>query len=132
MQQQTQREAATAATAGCCPAPGDAQFACTRSNDEIAEIGALLSSLADHSLAPPQRTPNGYSLRLAATNEAAATLGEFVLRDKECCAFLDFEVEERPGEIRLYVVGPPGATETLDLCFAVAQPATDAGTGRGA
>lgn len=132
MQTADQRETATAVSAGCCPAPGDAQLTCTRSNDEVAEIGALLSSLAGHSLASPQRTPNGYSLRLAATDEAAATLREFVRRDKECCAFLSFTVEEQPDEIRLDVIGPLGASETLDLCFAVARQAADTGIDGGA
>jgi hypothetical protein len=101
---------------------------CTRSNNEVAEIGGLLFSVAGHSLTPPQRTANGYRLHLAAREDVAASLHEFAHRDKEC-SFLDFEIDEQGDEIRLEVTGPPAANDVLDLCFAVARQAMLAGSG---
>jgi hypothetical protein len=83
----------------------------------------LLASVAGYSNAPPQRTTTGYSLRLAPSEDAKTALSEFVRRDKECCAFLEFEVAETPGQVRLNVSGPSEASGLLDLCFAAAQHA---------
>lgn len=109
---------------------GDSEpLTCTRSNSEVAEIGALLFAVAGRSLTPPERTPNGYCLHLASNEDVAATLREFVHRDKECCSFLDFEIDEQPDGIRLDVTGPPAANDVLDLSFAVARQAILAGSG---
>ena len=61
---------------------------------------------------------------LASSEDVARTLREFARRDKACCSFLDFEIQERAQEICMDVVGPPEANEILDLCFAAVTSAT--------
>jgi hypothetical protein len=113
------------AHAECCEESADdlEHLTCTGSDQEVAEIGALLVSAARHSLSPPERTGNGYRLHLAPSKDLVRTLREFARRDKACCSFLDFEIEEGTQEVRLDVVGPSEANEILDLCFAAATTA---------
>jgi hypothetical protein len=116
---------------GCCAPPSVSEsLTCSLSEEEIAKTGSLLATMAGYSIAPPQRTANGYSLRLAASEDARVALSEFVRRDKECCAFLEFEVAEHPDQVWLEVSGPPGAAELLDLCFAAAQHGASSAAGK--
>jgi hypothetical protein len=120
------RNASHPVGAGCCGERGDRpeRLTCTGSDREVGEIGELLSSVASQSLAPPERTANGYRLHLAPSEDVARMLREFARREKACCSFLDFEIEERAQEICMDVVGPPEANEILNLCFAVVTSAT--------
>jgi hypothetical protein len=95
--------------------------ACALGDEDLEKVADLLATVAGYSVAPPQRTASGYSLRLAASEEARTALSEFIRRDKMCCPFLEFEVAERPGQVSLHVSGPPDAARLLDLCFAAAE-----------
>lgn len=99
------------------PAP----LTCSQGNEEVAEIGKLLLTLAGRSLTPPERTATGYRLRLRPDPELVTTLREFVRRDKECCPFLDFSVKADPEALQLDVSGPEAASRLLDLCLEFAR-----------
>jgi hypothetical protein len=96
-------------------------LACSKGSEEVAEIGKLLLTLAGRSLTPPERTPLGYRLRLPPDAESEAALDEFILRDKECCPFLDFTVQREPDALQLDVHGPKAASRLLDLCVEFAS-----------
>jgi hypothetical protein len=99
----------------------EAQLTCSKGNEEVAEIGKLLLTLAGCSLSPPERTASGYRLRLRSDAEIETTLREFVRRDKECCPFLDFTVQRGPQVLQLDVHGPEAASRVHDLCVEFAR-----------
>lgn len=101
--------------------PENAPLTCSKGNEEVAEIGKLLLTLAGRSLTPPERTATGYRLRLRPDPELETTLREFVRRDKECCPFLDFSVTADPEALQLDVRGPGAASRLLDLCVEFAH-----------
>jgi hypothetical protein len=89
---------------------------CSKDNEEVAEIGKLLLTLAARSISPPERTATAYPLRLRPGPEVDATVRDFIRRDKECCPFLDFSVKREPQVLQVDVRGPDGASRLLDLC----------------
>jgi hypothetical protein len=99
----------------------DEALTCSKSNEEVAEIGHLLLTLAGRSLSPPQRTATGYRLRLDPDAEVGITLDEFVRRDKECAPFLEFSVKRDPQVLQLDVRGHEAASGLLDLCVELAR-----------
>ena len=100
---------------------------CSSGPEEVGEIGKLLMAAAERSVAEPQRTPEGYVLRLAPGDEVEAALREFARRDKACCPFLDFRIEQDENELRLFVSGPEAAGQVLDLSVAAARVAAASG-----
>jgi hypothetical protein len=103
---------------------GDAEegpLTCSKGSEEVAEIGKLLLTLAGRSLSPPERTPNGYRLRVRPDADVETALREFVRRDKECCPFLDFSVRRDQDALQLEVRGPEAASRLLDLCVEFAS-----------
>lgn len=98
-------------------------FTCSRSGDELIEIGQTLRSAVADGLIERERTTNGLGLRIRRTPDTEAALHEFIQREKECCPFFEFNVTEQPAELSLEIIGPPKASPLLDLLFGLAQPA---------
>lgn len=120
-------------SARCCEAPTDVEsYLCTLTGEEVTEVAELLATVAGYSIEPPRRTANGYSLRLAASEDAKAALSDFVRRDEMCCSFLKFDVAEDPGQFCLDVSGPADAAPLLDLCFVAAQHGASSSSGESA
>ena len=60
-----------------------------------------------------QELSDGFALRMPTIDEWRRTLEEFISFERECCAFLSFEIQEQPadGTLWLRVSGPDGAKE---------------------
>jgi hypothetical protein len=63
------------------------------------------------------RTRDADELRLTyrAGDDSRAQLAALVAVEQRCCAFLDWRVEERPGELLLRVRGSADALDTIDV-----------------
>ena len=49
--------------------------------------------------------------------DAAQRVRDMVRKEQDCCAFLTFDLDEPPGEIRLTIKAPEGAREAADMLF---------------
>ena len=55
----------------------------------------------------------GLTLDLRYTPDAAARVRQLVHQERTCCAFLQFDLQERAGEVRLFVTVPPEAGDAI-------------------
>ena len=70
-------------------------------------------------------------LELVYSADAAVRVREMVRKEQDCCAFLTFDLDERPDEIRLTIKAPEGAREAGDMLFGQFLPSAEAHTGCG-
>ena len=72
--------------------------------------------------------PDGYALRFPGTDDWTARLAEFVRFERQCCAFLTFELVFEPGAgpIWLRLRGDAAAKEFVRECL---LPAASGGSG---
>jgi len=64
----------------------------------------------------------GRRLCLSFRPEAAPELRDIVELERACCAFLEFDVEDRDTEIVLTITAPPNAKESTSWLFAQFTP----------
>jgi hypothetical protein len=62
---------------------------------------------------------------------AADRVREMVQKERDCCAFLAFDLDERSDGIRLTIKVPERAREAADLLFGQFLPSAEAHDGRG-
>lgn len=98
-------------------------FTCSKSGDELLQIGQTLRSAVADGLVERERTPTGLRLRALRSPDTEAALREFIRREKECCPFFEFNVTKHETDLSLEVTGPPEASPLLDLIYQLAQPA---------
>jgi hypothetical protein len=103
---------------GCTLAPGD----------YYARLASIAELTRDALLAFERR---GFVLELRYALEAAGRVREMVLKEQACCAFLTFDLQETPREIRLTIRAPEDARGAIALLFGQFLAwATVRGTGR--
>lgn len=89
----------------------DPAIACTLSATDyrvrLAEIAALTRDALRHA------ERRGLTLDLRYAPEAAARVRRLVEQERACCAFLQFELQEGAGEVRLLVTASPAAAEAI-------------------
>lgn len=103
-------------------------IACTLAGDGYADRMAWIAALHNRALLGSRR--QGRRLILTYRQQAAADVRELARREKDCCAFLTFEVAEEAGEIGLTVSAPAGAADILDDVFAPFEQGTACSCGR--
>ncbi len=90
-------------------------IACTLSTDDLkARLDRIAQLARDHLLAQRQE---GGALHLMYAGAAAAELKEIVALEQECCAFLKFELTQRPRVVELTITAPTEAGEFADVLF---------------
>jgi hypothetical protein len=103
---------------GCTLAPGD----------YYARLAWIAELTRDALLAFERR---GFVLELRYALEAAGRVREMVRKEQACCAFLTFDLQETPREIRLTIRAPEDARGAIALLFGQFLAwATVRGTGR--
>ena len=65
----------------------------------------------------------GLALELVYEPSAAQQVRDLVEQERECCAFLRFELHQAGDEIRLTVHAPLEARDAVDAVFALSSPA---------
>lgn len=107
---------------------GSAPIACTLTPVDYKTRLAWISDLRDALRSQARRD---LELELVYSADAAERVREMVRNEQDCCAFLTFDLDERPDEIRLTIRAPEGAREAVDMLFGQFLPAAEARTGCG-
>ena len=107
------------------PAP----IACTLGSGDFRQRLAWIADLNRDAL----RAQHREGLRLALTYASAALdrVREMVARERDCCAFLTFELQHEAGTVRLVIEAPEEARDALDVVFEPFQARDPAATGCG-
>src|SRR5262245_16077020 len=82
-------------------------IACTLGPGEFIDRLRWIAKLADDALQARER--RGLELTLRYRPEAVERVRELVRRERECCGFMTFELEESPTEVRLTIRAPEEA-----------------------
>ena len=102
----------------------DIPVACTLGADDLQERLARIAALGQHLLTQRQE---GGELFLAYMPEAAGELREIVALERECCAFLAFQLTEADGRVQLRITAPPESGDAAHFLFGhFATPGTQA------
>ena len=91
-------------------------IACTLMGNSYTERLAWIAALNKRALTASRR--DGRSLVLTYLKDAASDVRRLVSQERECCAFLSFDVAEHAGEIVLTITAPPDAEAALADVFA--------------
>lgn len=86
-------------------------IACTLSATDYRARLAEIAALSRDALRRAER--RGLTLELHYAPEAAARVRRLVEQERACCAFLEFDVQETPDEVRLLVTAPPAAADAV-------------------
>lgn len=89
--------------------------ACTLGAGDGAAQLARWRQLNAGSLTRRDRRDEELLLVYRADEPTRAELQSLVSVERTCCAFLDWQVDERDGELRLRISGAPADLDTLDL-----------------
>ena len=87
-------------------------IACTLTPAAMADRGEWLRRLGASALLAGERRDARLELRFRAAAEDE--IRRWVRAERECCAFLSFDLESVDDEVRLAIGGPPGAEPVLD------------------
>jgi hypothetical protein len=88
-----------------CTLPGEAR------QDRLAWIATLMRDALQSS------ERDDLTLRLRFAPEAALRVRDMVRKERECCGFLTFEMNERPEQIVLTISAPEAAREAAGELF---------------
>ncbi|MBN8974743.1 MAG: hypothetical protein J0H51_22375 [Rhizobiales bacterium] len=93
---------------------GDKVIACTLQLDDFSKRAAEIRAIAERHLRKSMRSP--LSLHLVYGPEAADDVREMVRKERECCAFLHFDLSVGD-EIHLLITSPKEAKEAANTLF---------------
>lgn len=93
----------------------ESDVACTLSAERLEERLAAIADLNRTALRGHSR--DDLALDLAYSPDAAARVREMVRRERECCAFLDFDVREDANSVRVRITAPEAARDAAASLF---------------
>jgi hypothetical protein len=111
------------------PNAESAPIACTLTSGDYKARLAWINQLARDALRRHER--RDLELELVYAADAAQRVREMVQKEQNCCAFLSFDLAERPGEIRLTIKAPERAREAADMLLGQFLPSAEARAGCG-
>lgn len=122
------RQAATSIVAsrstsacGCAPSSRDkdesaaAAIACTLQGDDFKSRAAWIRGIAERHLTKSMRSP--LTLNLVYGPEAEEDVREMVRKERDCCAFLRFDLSVANDAVHLLITAPEAAREAADTLF---------------
>ena len=92
-----------------------APIACTLAPDDYQARLAWIADLVGDALR--SQTRRDLELELVYAADAAERVREMVRRERDCCAFLTFDLDQRSDEIRLTIKIPERARDAADMLF---------------
>jgi SLT domain-containing protein len=95
--------------------PSSPPIACTLTGTGLLERLASIAALTRDALVGYERRGVVLDLRFAIT--AAERVREMVLKERDCCAFLTFDLREVQQEVRLTITAPESARKAADILF---------------
>jgi len=96
----------------------NSQLACTLTNSEKRERLSLIRKKLSTHLLDKLELDAGYAFHFSSSLELRADIELLVELEKQCCAFLDFDLSERDDRFVLSVTGPVSAKTMLAEVFA--------------
>lgn len=93
----------------------DAPIACTLETGEFKERLDWIAELNREALLDTRR--EGLRLVLTYRPDHAERVREMVRRERQCCAFLGFDLKEEEDNLTLAIDAPGGAADALDAVF---------------
>lgn len=90
-------------------------IACTLTGDDYACRTAWIRKLARDSLKCHVR--DGLTLHLIYAAHAGAKVREMMAKERICCAFLSFEMQDEADQVRLTIRAPEEARALVDTLF---------------
>lgn len=93
----------------------DVPIACTLGAGDYQARMRWIADLNQRSLLGHRR--EGLTLSIDYEAGALADVEDLIRRESDCCAFLAFAVEQRPGSVRLIVTAPEDARPAADTLF---------------
>jgi hypothetical protein len=97
------------------PAEHRPPIACTLAPGEYRERLASIARLARDALR--SWTRRGLAIELRYAPDASAQVKEMVSKERVCCAFLQFDIEERPTDVVVTIRAPEETRGALDVLF---------------
>ncbi|OOO44665.1 hypothetical protein BS629_28015 [Rhizobium leguminosarum bv. viciae USDA 2370] len=97
-------------------------MACTLDGGDFKKRAAEIKRLASSSLLEVVR--KGLSIELIYDGAARLELQELVRKERECCAFLDFDLKQEVDTIRLTITAPEEARESAGALFSHFAPSS--------
>jgi len=95
-------------------------IACTLDAGDFKTRTAQIEALASrHLLHLSRQRP---SIELTYASDALSELRDLVLKERECCAFLDFDLREDRDSVRLRITAPEATRDAADTLFAHFAP----------
>lgn len=91
-------------------------MACTLGGAAFADRVAWISALNRTALRSHSREDR--TLRLTYAPTAAPQVHQLVAQERECCAFLRFQIDETPSGVHLRMEAPEEGRDALDALFA--------------
>jgi hypothetical protein len=90
-------------------------IACTLNSNDFKARLAAIAELARNALRSHRR--QDLTLHLSYAAEAAERVREMVRNEQACCAFLTFDLVEKPQVIDLTITAPEDARQAADVLF---------------
>ena len=97
----------------------DQLIVCTLNDVEFRERERTVLDQLKASVIAVTETTSGYAFRFPSDDASFAALNEFIVLERRCCPFLDFNltVPRGLGEIRLEVSGAEGVKHFIETSF---------------
>ncbi|MDX6668970.1 MAG: hypothetical protein QOK04_2350 [Solirubrobacteraceae bacterium] len=89
-------------------------LACSLPAPDLAERREEIGELLRRSLIGSEREPQHLRLHFDRSPSVADAVNDLVRRERECCPFLDFTVEDGASDLVLSIRAPADATAVLD------------------
>src|SRR5262245_1347000 len=96
-------------------------IACALDGSSMKGRVAEWASLARRALVERRPHPSGVALRYRRDANAESELLRLIALERECCAFLEFHLEQSPTELSLTVSGPEEAVLLIRECWGVSD-----------
>ena len=91
----------------------DPPIACTLTPAQLPARLAEIRAVGDAALRSTEASGSGAVLRFDADEHARARLAAIVAAESVCCAFLEFDLEDKPAETVLTIRAPNGGEEVV-------------------
>ena len=95
-------------------------IACTLSPASYGERMKTIAALFARSLRMSRR--DGRRLHLSFAPNDKVAVEDFVAKERECCAFLDFDLKATPEAVDVTITVPPRAAETVQAAETLLAP----------
>jgi hypothetical protein len=93
---------------------------CSLTPGEMSERAGEFRALAARALVSRERRDDGIVLSFGRQPGVRETVEDLARRERECCPFLDFRVDERDGQVRLAIAAAPEDRAALDAFYELA------------